>query len=189
MKAQISAFFRGLPLTVYAVVGVLAAAGGWLALNNAKQRAVGAEQVLTAQATYQRDSLSKVLKGKEAQFRRDTVRIFRSVETIDTLIQHRIDTAIVRQTDTVKITVREATAIQDTLRTCREGVRSCADIQRDLRGMLKADSAIIKSLRAQKPLRQRLLGRCGVIVGVGGVRSGNQVYAGPAVTLGCRAFP
>lgn len=125
--------------------------GGIVATYNHGQREIGRREVLTAQAVHARDSLARVLKAKDGQFQRDTVRIVRSIATVDTLIQRQIDTAVVHQTDTVKITVQEATAIQDTLRSCRSVVRDCADIQRDLRGMLRADSAIIKTLRASVP--------------------------------------
>ena len=153
----LKALLRQIPSTayLYAVlsVGAIGAYGAW----SAHQRQIGAERVLTAQAVSQRDSLAVVLKGKTATFRRDTVRIFRSIETVDTLIQHRVDTALVHQTDTVKITIREATAIQDTLKACRSLVRDCASIQADLRGFIRADSAIIRSLRAQVPSKARTL--------------------------------
>ena len=38
-------------------------------------------------------------------------------------------------------------------------------------------------------LRARLLARCGLIGGYGGVLSGGAAHAGPAVTLGCRLVP
>lgn len=150
---NLKALLRQLPTTAYVVGGaVLLLWGAWTA-NNYHQREIGRRDILTAQATHARDSLAKVLKAKDGQFRRDTVRIVRSIETIDTLIQHRVDTALVHQTDTVKITIREATAIQDTLRSCRSVLRECASIQSDLREMLKADTTIIQNLQKQMPGR------------------------------------
>lgn len=160
---DLKALFRQIPSTAYLYAALSVGALGVYGLWTAKQRQIGRLEVLTAQAVNERDSLAKVLKGKTAQFQRDTVRVFRSVHTIDTLIQHRIDTALVRQTDTVKITVAEATAVQDTIRACRNTLRDCASIQADLRGFIRADSQIIRSLRQQMPSRltpwrDRLLG-------------------------------
>ena len=149
----LKALLRQIPSTAYLYAALSVGAVGAYAAWSAHQRQIGAERVLTAQAVSQRDSLAVVLKGKTATFRRDTVRVFRSIETVDTLIQHRVDTALVHQTDTVKITIREATAIQDTLKACRSLVRDCASIQADLRGFIRADSQIIRGLRQQVPSR------------------------------------
>ncbi len=155
MKINWLTLARSVPTTAYVIAGCGALLFAAYTANNAHQRAIGAEQALTAQAVHQRDSLAAVLKVRDAKFRVDTVRVFRSITTLDTLIQSRVDTAIVHQTDTVKITVKEATAIQDTLKACRSLVRDCADIQTALRGFIKADSAIIRTLRAQQPSKAR----------------------------------
>lgn len=149
------ALLKQLPTTAYLYAALSVGAVGVYTAWAAHLKQIGAERVLTAQATAQRDSLAAVLKIKERQFRVDTVRVFRSITTLDTMIQSRVDTAIVHQTDTVKITVREATAIQDTLKACRSLVRDCAAIQTALRGFIKADSAIIRTLRAQQPSTAR----------------------------------
>lgn len=146
---------------IYGTVAVMLVAG--YNMWAAHLREDGRTEVVTHQAEVSRDSLAKLIKHKDPKFARDTVRIIRSIATVDTLIQHRIDTAVVHQTDTVKITVAEATAIQDTLRTCRSVVRDCASIQTDLRGMLRADTAIIRGLRrsqpsALTPWKDRLIG-------------------------------
>jgi len=167
------ALLRQVPATAY-LYGLLAVAiVGGIATYTHQQREKGRQEVLTAQAVHARDSLAVLLKAKGGKFRVDTVRVFRSITTLDTLIQSRVDTAIVHQTDTVKITIREAVAIQDTLKACRSLVRDCADIQDDLRGFIRADSAIIRSLRRQMPSqlapwRDRLIGAIvgGAIVAV-----------------------
>lgn len=145
--------FRQIPATAYLYAVLAAALVTGFSVFVHQQREKGRQEVLTAQANASRDSLAKLIKHKDEKFRRDTVRIVRSIETIDTLIEHRVETALVHQTDTVKITIREATAIQDTLRACRSVLRDCAGIQSDLRGMLRADTAIIRSLRASQPGR------------------------------------
>ena len=154
---------KQIPTAAYLYAALSVGAVGAYGLWTAHQRQIGRLEVLTTQATAQRDSLAIVLKGKVPQFQRDTVRIVRSVHTIDTLIQHRIDTALVRQTDTVKITVAEARAVRDTILACQQTIRDCASIQRDLWGVIRADSLIIRSLQTQMPgklapWRDRLLG-------------------------------
>lgn len=64
MKAQLSQFFRQLPVTVYLVVGAVAAAGGWLAINNAHQRELGALEVTQHAKLAAADSALKVLTRK-----------------------------------------------------------------------------------------------------------------------------
>jgi hypothetical protein len=151
MTLRLLSALKRLPSTTYLYGALAVALWGAVAAYSAHQREIGRLSVLTAQATAQRDSLAAVLKVKERQFRVDTVRVFRSITTLDTLIQSRVDTAVVHQTDTVKITIHEATAIQDTLKACRSLVRDCAAIQADLRGFIRADSAIIRNLRRQLP--------------------------------------
>lgn len=167
---NIKGLLRQVPATAYLYAALGAAVVAGYAGFVHQQRDIGRRDVLTAQANASRDSLAKLIRHKDAQFARDTVRVFRSVATVDTLIQRWIDTALVQRTDTVTLTVHEATAIQDTLRACRSLVRDCISLQRDLRGMLRADSQIIRTLRAGQshaltPWRHRLEGGL-VVLGV-----------------------
>ncbi len=136
-----------------------------------QQREIGRAEVREENANHARDSLAKLITAKAAKFRVDTVRVFRSITTLDTLIQSRVDTAIVHQTDTVKITIKEAVAIQDTLKACRSLVRDCAAITDDLRAFIKQDSLTIRNLRRQMPSklapwRDRLIGLgAGALIG------------------------
>jgi hypothetical protein len=148
---NVKALLRQVPSAAY-LYGLLAVAGlGAVKLCLHQQREIGRAEVREENANAARDSLAKLIAHKDAKFRVDTVRVFRSITTLDTLIQHRVDTALVHQTDTVKITVREAVAIQDTLKACRSLVRDCADIQNTLRAFIHQDSLTIRSLRRQMP--------------------------------------
>lgn len=85
----------------------------------------------------------------ERRFRVDTVKLVRSTHSVDTLLQHRVDTALVYHSDTVKITVKEATAIQDTIRACVATVRECADgwaHEKAARVAVEAENARIRRL-------------------------------------------
>jgi hypothetical protein len=131
-------------------LALLLGAGGFASFVH-QQRVIGAREVELRLTKLHSDSVTLALKAKTTQFIRDTIRIFRSTHTIDTLLEHRIDTAIVQHTDTVKLTVQEAQATRDTIRACRETLRNCADIQRDLRLLLRDDTVTIRVLRARIP--------------------------------------
>src|SRR3990167_6756621 len=113
-------------------------------------RQVGAARVELKSLQHADDSLREVLASREEKFRVDTVRIFRSITTVDTLLQHRIDTAIVHQTDTVKITITEAKATQDTIRACRLLVSDCAagwNVEKELNTNLRGQIRVLEKSR------------------------------------------
>jgi chromosome segregation ATPase len=226
MKAQLAAFFRGLPLTVYLVVGVVAAAGGWLAINNAYQRQQGAfEEKLKVVRAASDSSMSILTKRNHA---------------LDALVADAVATAARYQASKHAADVQAsklktardslAQAVADSLATIEdlrgkaarmiaasdltEAARAVERVRADstLKAQKKALTFSVDSVRAagkdaldkmrtraetaeragvtvSKGWRAVLLGRCGVIAGVGGVRSGNQLYAGPGVMAGCKVFP
>lgn len=136
-----------LPPIAYLIllVALMGAYTGW----RQYERRVGALQVMVQDDVRVAKALRLRADSLERRFRVDTVRVFRSIATIDTLVQHRIDTAIVHQTDTVKITVREAQAIQDTIRACKVLVSDCATLAKtraEQIDVLRAENDKIRSL-------------------------------------------
>lgn len=97
-------------------------AGGWYFVTHKWQVQADA---ITAQADTAQRALTASLDSAKSVVRHDTTRVFRSIAHVDTLIQRRIDTAVVHQTDTVKITVAEAKATQDTIRACSNLLNVC----------------------------------------------------------------
>lgn len=148
-----------------------------LAIGGERERQIGKIQL--AMADDVRVVAAERARGDsiDRQFRVDTVRTFRSIATIDTLIQTRIETAIVRQTDTVWITIREAVAIQDTLRACRATVVTCAEGWASAQRENAALQAQTRRLEALVPSKVGNWLRCGVGAGLGAA-GGGAVAAG-----------
>lgn len=226
MTARLLALLKQLPITAYLVIAGFAAAGGWLALNNAHQRQLGALAVQLKTVRAAADSATAVLTrrnleldGMVAAADLKAARNQAAKHASDVQAAH-LKTA----RDSLAQAVADSLATLEQLRARAARMIAASDAAELAHAVerLTADSALKASRRAltfavdsvraagktaldamrtraetaeragvgrAKGWRAALLGRCGVIVGVGGVRSGNQVYAGPAVTLGCRAFP
>ena len=128
-------------------IAAIALAALWWKARLASERELAVRSMRIEALQKSADSLVLVGDSLRIKYKRDTVRIVRSVFTVDTLVQSRIDTAIVHQTDTVKITVREAVAIQDTIRACLSIVRTCGE---------RADAAELRATKSDSALKLAL---------------------------------
>ena len=104
MTARIMALFKQLPLTAYLVTALLSAGAGWLALNNAHQRQLGAERTLTAQARAQRDSALVDVKRLTTALKPQAVAAARTRVKWDT-VKAGLDTAWLHDTSPVPVEV------------------------------------------------------------------------------------
>lgn len=222
---RLLAFLKGVPVTVYLVLSAIAVAGGWLALNNAHQREVGALKATMQAKQAASDSAAKVLIQRNAQLDSLVSRFTVKVAQV---------TAAKASTDAATTKLKSARdslaqAVADSLATIQElrdrGARliAASDSAEKAHAVerAKADAALMAAKQAtafavdsvkqaslgalnaaiaravsaerlakvQTGLRARLVSRCGVIAGVGGVWAGGSVKAGPAVTVGCKLFP
>lgn len=110
-----------IPLKVYAVAGGLLLAGGAVGWYNHTQREIGATRVLLAQSHAQLDSLAKLARQVEVQFRTDTIRLRKLESHTDTL--H--DSVLVHLTDTVRVK-EYIVAADSTIKVCRVTLADCA---------------------------------------------------------------
>lgn len=133
------------------------------------------------------DSLVKEGDVLKAKFKVDTLRLFKRIATTDTLLQTRIDSAIVQHTDTVKISVREAAELDTTIRSCKETVLSCARRADNAEAQTAIWRARFEDLSGQQPgyLRRHI----GVVVGYGAFVTDGGVKVGPSITAGFRIWP
>ncbi len=166
------------------LVGLLVVVALYLGWRT-EERRIGARDLATQNAERAVDSLNKQLATDRRVFVTDTVRVLRSTRTVDTLLEHRVDTAIVHHSDTVKITVKEAVAIQDTIKACTAVVISCGVLR--AREQQRGDSlqSVVNLLKKASP---SLFARCGVTVGYGAVYA-DGIKAGPGVLAGCKIVP
>jgi hypothetical protein len=123
---RLLALLRQVPTTAYLIAGLLTAAGGWFAMNNAHQRALGAERILTAQARASGDTaraevkrLSKVLPPQIAAAGKTRIKW-------DT-VKAGIDTAWLHDTIPVPVeVVRTVVLSADTaIKACTEALNTC----------------------------------------------------------------
>lgn len=153
------------------------------------ERNIGARDVRIAQLEHRSDSLEHiVIPGDSIRFaRRDTVKLFRTIATTDTVLRRLIDTALVHHTDTVTVTRTLLVTVDSTIRACRETVSECATLANDRGVLLVQKDSIIKILRQQRP---SALSRCGLSVGYGiQASTDGRIRNGFAALAGCRVLP
>lgn len=167
-------------------IGILIAAGGYQGWAREQQRkgvlkyAIRDDVTVARAEKHRGDSLAQVV-------RTDTVRLFRRIATTDTLIRTKIDTAILRQTDTVTITVRELAGIDSTIRACRMTVNDCAALNEARQRQIDALTAQNRALQRLQP---SILSRCGLSAGYGVTAAGGgRMASGVTLVAGCRFVP
>lgn len=140
-----------IPSSVYIYGAALVLASGAYVLWRGHERAVGARDVMIAGLRDSVKKLDRALPAERVQFTRDTVRTFRRIHTVDTLIQRIIDTAHVHHFDTVRVAVTTLQAAADTLRGCRVTLTECGTLraQEQARGDLLARELV--PVRKQMP--------------------------------------
>lgn len=226
MKLPSLAALRQVPVVVYLVVGGVALASGWLAIDRAFQRQQGRfdEQMKTVRAAS--DSSVKVLTDRNATLD-SLVAISDAAAARNQAAKHASDVQaghLKTARDSLAQVVADSLATIEELRARAARMIAASDATEAARKVERqtADSAAreakrslifaVDSVRAaagtaldamrhraelaerltkvrSTGLRAALLSRCGVIGGVGGVQSGGRLYAGPAVTVGCRLLP
>ena len=120
MKGKIIALFKQVPPFVYIVAGVLTLAGGWLALDRAKQRQIGA---LNAQIAAQEQTNADLRRAQDSlakAYRTDTLRLTKIRRVTDSL------TVTVDQWkhDTVKV-VEYVVKADSTIKVCSLALQTC----------------------------------------------------------------
>lgn len=184
MKTQILAFLKGVPVVVYVVAGAITVAGGWLALNNAHQRKLGALNAQIAQheqanadLRHQADSLAKVYRTDTLWRRVTQTRVDSLTVTVD---QWKHDT--LRVVEFVARADTAAKACTQALGTCEERVR-IAQL-----GWANARDEInrIKALPKQGWIARHTAASVGVGATVG---HDGKIAVGPTISFGLRFFP
>ena len=114
------AFLRSVPFTVYAVLGALTVAGGWLALDRSHQREIGKRDLLIATHERTNADLRRSFDSASKQYRVDTVRVRVTKTRMDTM------TVTVESWKTDTLRVVEYVAKADTaIRACVKALLTC----------------------------------------------------------------
>lgn len=184
MKAQIFAFLKGLPPLVYVVVGVLTFAASALAINNAKQRQIGALNAEIAQQEHDNRTLRMAQDSLAAIYRVDTVRLTRLKVRTDTLTntveQWKHDT--LKVVEYVKQAVKTENACEEVKHDCEARVKVGEDGWKNAR----SEIAKIKALPTPNWLQRHTAASVGLGATYG---QDGKVSVGPTVSFGFRFFP
>lgn len=96
---------------------------------SAHLKSVGALNERLAQNAAHVRTLDSALKVERAKFSVDTVKVFRRITRIDTLLTEVVKSDTLKLTDTVKVTVEVVREAVATLNACRETVRTCGELR------------------------------------------------------------
>lgn len=137
------------------------------AVYTKQQREYGALRAITQDDV--RVAKLERLRGDslERVFRVDTVRLYRKIAIVDTLLRTRIDSAIIQHTDTVTLTLREVAQIDTAIKACRETVLTCGELNAAKSRQIEALNAEIRAMQKAKPSAFGNAVRYGLALGVG----------------------
>ncbi len=173
---------------LYGTIALAIAAFVGYILWRGEERRIGAAQARSAGLTIENTMLKgMIVADSMALAKRDTVKLFATIDTGHTIIQRLIDTAHVYHTDTVKITIERLVTIDSTIKACRVTVSECATLANDRAKRIAVLDSLNKALTAAQPgfLERRL----SLSVGYGATYSSGKLTTGPGVLAGIRLWP
>jgi hypothetical protein len=141
---------RSVPVTAYAIAGCGALLFAAYTANNAYQRRIGAEQVLTAQARADAAKWKRTADSLAKAYHVDTVRLTKIRRVTDSLTL----TVDRWKTDTLKV-VEYVIAADSTIRVCSQALATCEARVGAERQRVLAAQRETAALKAQMPSKAR----------------------------------
>lgn len=142
--------WRSIPTTAYLIAGGATLLLAAYAANNAHQRAIGREQVLTAQARSDAAKWKRTADSLAKSYHIDTVRLTKIRKVTDSLTL----TVDRWKHDTVKV-VEYVTKADSTIRVCSQALQTCEARVGAERQRVIAAQREIASLKASQPSKAR----------------------------------